>query len=305
MILLLATLALAEPGESPVEDPIATTQPAPSGISHEELAALQQELRDQRAELDALRAVQAPTPSVDRVGFGQGSVVRADERVEEVTAFGGDVHVLGAVSGDATAFGGDVIVEPGGQVLGDAVSFGGKVRVLPGGDVRGDRVSFGRSPLTPVTASGWTAAVSERLMLLLSFLGTGVLTVGLMPLRVARIAKTVDSSPLLSLFVGVFAAGALLLASLLFGLTLIGLPVTLFLMGLLGLTSFLGAVGMAIALGDRVPALARAERRWMSFLLGGVLLGMVAYLPWVGPIALLTAGLLGLGAAMSSQLGGR
>ena len=278
----------------------------------EELVELQHHPRQRHHELDA-----------ERVAFGQVVLVDEGETVDEVVAFGDDVHVKGVVRGDATSFGGSVIVFPTGAIHGDAVAFGGEIRVEDGGTLEGGRVSLGvpgvavsevTSPAAGSVgatiandAQGLLSSIYRRLVLLLSFAGAGVLVVGLFPTRVTRIADTLEERPFRSMFVGVMATGFLMLFSLIFGIVTfgLGLPVSFVVVAALGLAWLMGFVGLCQAVGDRLPFEQKPHGRWLAFLVGTILLTCVGSLPLVGWLVVLAASAIGVGAALSSRFGGR
>lgn len=315
LALCLSTAALAEPAGPAVK--------AVPAVEAAEVSDLRERLAEQEAELAELRArldddledtVQlSVTVEPERVTFGGTSRVPAGEQVEEAVAFGGNVDVSGRVLGDATAFGGDVIVHNGGSVDGDAVSFGGIVQVHPGGSVQGDRVSLsGASHLVPTVSTaatvdepGFLQVLYRRVIFLLSLLGAGVLVVGLVPERVGRVARAVDGQPLRSLLVGAFAVLFLSVATLLFAVTIIGIPISLLLVGGLGLAWLLGFVGLSQALGDRIPALKQPRGRWLAFLVGGLVVTFAGFLPFVGWLVILSTSILGVGAALVSRFGAK
>jgi hypothetical protein len=291
--------------------------------AHAETERARDEMRHMRAEL---RRVETESKADERelVGFGAPVLVEAGNVVDEVVGFGDDVHVEGEVLGDATSFGGSVIIGPDGIVHGDAVSFGGHVQVEDGGTVHGGRLALGVPGVGaievrhegPAAMGALTGVVSgeslfsrlyHQLILLLSFAGAGVLVVGLFPSRVGRIANHLESSPFRSGLVGVIATGSLALFSLLFAVfTLgLGLPVSMMIVAVLGLAWLMGFVGLCQAVGDRLPFEQKPHGRWLAFLVGALLLTCVGNLPVVGWLVVIAASTMGIGAALSSRLGGR
>jgi hypothetical protein len=326
MIALLSALASASPTDESLEADVERMRV--------QLEQLEQRLAERDAEAALPPAPPAPpTPpapphgdddDTERVAFGKPVSVHAGETVDEVVSFGEDVEVLGHVTGDAVSFGGDVFVRSTGRVDGDAVSFGGTVEVEPQGVVAGDHVTmgipdiaFGMATSEAPPAAGTVlsssnprdllGAVYRRLVLVLSIAGAGVLVVGLFPQRVGRIAADLEQHPVRAAVVGALATGFLTVFGVLFlVLTLgLGLPITLLLFALLGLSWLLGFVALCQAVGDRLPVESRPYGRWVAFLVGVVLLTFLGSLPWVGWLVVAGASLLGVGAAISSRFGGR
>ncbi len=302
------------PDASVSETSVESESSCASGVTSDDVRLLRDELASMRAELAAqhaqLERLRAPEPKVipassgPRTVYGGPAVVESGDTVDEVTAFGDDVHVHGRVIGDATSFGGDVIVEEGGVVDGDATSFGGEVDVEDGGVVSGDRVAFADEPAS-AGYGVWTTLddVRRRAVLLLSFAGAGVLVVGLAPNRVARVAAAIDHSPLRSFLVGTASSALLVVTSLLFAVTIVGLPVSFLLLAVLGLAWLMGFVGLCHAIGDRLPFAQKHHGRWVAFAVGSALVAFAGSLPWVGWMAMVAASMVGLGGSLRSRFG--
>lgn len=298
----------------PVEGAPGGTAAAPSGddvrLLREQIAAQQAEIDELRAAITDLKAKPASEAPADsdgpRTGYGKPVVVAPGDVVDDVTSFGDDVRVAGHVLGDATSFGGNVQILSTGVVDGDATSFGGQVDIDPGGSVHGDRVAFADEEATAPLAEGSILDdLRHRLVLLLSFAGAGVLVVGLAPNRVGRIATAIEQHPVRSATVGVVASGVLLIASLLFTVTIVGLPVAFLLLAVLGLAWLTGFVGLCQAIGDRLPFAEKQHGRWLAFLVGTVVVSFAGALPWVGWLVVLAGSLIGMGGALRSRFGGR
>ncbi len=275
-----------------------------------ELAATRAELAALRAEIDRLEG-EIPPAAPDYKSYSGDVVVPAGAIAANAVAMAGDVRVDGHVIGNATSFAGDVIIGPGGAVDGDAVAVTGDVIVEPGGTLSGNRVGMGME--LPAIGPDGEAAVApglfdwiyRRLVLILSFAGAGVLTVGVFPKRVAHVANAVERRPAHSVFVGglsTFFVG--LLSVLVTVLTLgLGFPIAVVLLGALGVAWFLGFMGLCQAVGDRLPFDRRPHGRWVAFLVGVLLVTSVASLPWIGGVVLVAVGLLGVGASLSTRYG--
>lgn len=295
------------------------------------LAEQQAAFERQKAEWEAtvqeqLEGLREPvTPEGDRTGFGRSVDVPVGEVWEEAISFGGDVRVHGHVTGDAVSFGGNVIVEDGGRVDQGAVSFGGAVQVQPGGVLQGDRVAmavpsvanqflpapettaenYGGSILVPSTGSQLWSQIQWRLVGLLAVAGAGVLTVGLFPGRVRRIARDLEVRPLRAALLGTLASVFVVVFSVLLAVITVGfgIPISLLLLCGLGLSWLLGFVGLCQAVGDRLPLDQRPYGRWLAFLIGVVPLAFLGSLPWIGWVVVGAASVIGIGGAVSTRLG--
>lgn len=240
---------------------------------------------------------------VEQAAYGDDVRVGPDEVVEDVNVYMADAVVEGRVLGNVTAVGGDISVRDRAVVDGDVVSFGGDIEIDPGAVVSGDRIEFVSDRRGGV--QGLVDSLYHRVVFLLTLAGAGVLAVGLVPARVGRIAASVDEGPFRSFVAG--ALGSLLLggASLLFALTIIGLPISFVLVALLGLGWLTGFVGLCQAVGDRLPFRQRHHGRWVAFLVGCLLVSFLGALPWVGWLVVGTGSLVGVGGALRSRFGTR
>lgn len=312
VFLLLGGTARAEPAAAP--DPA-------------RYEAMEAELHELRARLEAMEHDAASELSPGEL-VGAGRVeVPAGQVASEAVSLRDDVVVSGHVIGDAVSLMGDVIVRPGGRVDGDTVAIAGEVVVEPGGRVGGDRVALGLggelSPALALTgglddphhaagalalageATAWVQALYHRLVMWLTLAGAGVVTVGLFPERVARVAADVEDRPGRALTVGTLGAGFLSLFALLFAIVTVGLgsPLSVLVLLALGAAWLLGFVAFCQAVGDRLPFDHKAHGRWLAFLVGAGLVVFAGSLPWMGWFVMLAASLLGVGAALSTRLG--
>ena len=308
---------------------------APAEESVEDREALRLEVEAMRVELAASKAeVAALEERVERLSrptapapiyMGADVSVGSGQATEEAIAVWHDVHVRGHVTGDALAVGGDVLVHRGGRVDGDAVSIGGKVHVDEGGFVSGERVavSLGEAgPLLPATAEDHHAVGSlvvaagadetmrwlyHRLVWMLTVAGAGVVTIGLFPERVSRVAADVTRRPVRSAVVGTLATGLLSLFALLFVVLTFGLgsPLSFVVFAALGVAWLLGFVGFCQALGDKLPVDSKVHGRWLALAAGVLVLAFAGTLPWVGWFGLLGISMVGIGASLSTRFGAR
>ncbi len=333
--LLLAAPALAQdapPLEEGASPPLAAEAPA-DDPAHE-LQRVREELREMRAEIEALRALgppplpptppppagPAPADARDRVAFGSPVHVRKGESVRDVASFGGPVRIEGHVYGDVSSFGGPVHLIRGGVVEGDLVSIGGSVTVEDGATLRGERVNMAspaglgdlpspmrdhdvRADVVPSGITSWLNTLYRKLVFLLSMAGAGVLVVGLFPGRVGRVAADIEGHPIRSLLVGGVGAIALFILSLALAITILGLPLTLLLWGVIAVAWLLGFVGLCQAVGDRLPFEQKPHGRWLAFLVGVVAVTFIGSLPFVGWFAVIGVSAIGMGAVLTSRFG--
>ena len=251
----------------------------------------------------------------DLVVFGREAVVRGTLR-GTLVAVGGDVRVSGRIGRDLIAFGGNVVLESGAEVAGDLLAVGGALEA-PGGArpaVAGRVLTVGEleaafaaeiqtSPLVSRRASALLLAF--RLVLLLLWLGAGLLLLRFVPRPVTSAAGLVPGRLATIAAVG---AAAVLSAMLLSAFLLLVLPATAglalagLLVALLGVAKAFGLAVVFVAVGRR---LTRGARRGTAFFgdpaalsVGLALLGLLSLVPVAGPLLWAVASLLGIGVAL-------
>jgi hypothetical protein len=321
VLLGLCLLAPAHAADVPVVDDARS----PDTLQHlqERNAELEAELHALRQRVEQVERRAARTAPGELVSSGP-VVVPVGTVAAEALSLRDDVLVEGHVRGDAVSVFGDVVVAPGGRVDGDVVSIAGSLDVADGATVGGDRVALGlgggpsldwSTMADPHHAVGALAmsnhahealqGLYQRLVWLLGIAGAGVLTVGLFPHRVGRVATDIEERPLRSAFVGASAATFLTLFAGLFALVTVGLgsPVSLVVLLGLGAAWLLGFVGFCQAVGDRLPFASQLHGRWLAFLVGVVLVAFASSLPWLGWLVLAGASVVGLGASIGTRMG--
>ncbi|MXW00060.1 MAG: polymer-forming cytoskeletal protein [Holophagales bacterium] len=216
----------------------------------------------------------------DITSIGGGIKVDGEVRGDAV-AIGGEAKIDGRVTGEVLAIGGDVELGPGAEVLGDIVTVGGRVSREEGATVLGEisEVDWGDfewdwdGEWFDGWRGDWFPRVGERppffrvgkvFEFVRAIIFTGLLIVlsGLVllvsPKGVDRVRSAAVSDPLIMLVVGfgieLLILPALIVASILLAVTVIGIPFAILLwpaaLVALALALVLGYTGAAAAAGD-------------------------------------------------------
>ncbi|MEN0068184.1 MAG: hypothetical protein AAGA48_39040 [Myxococcota bacterium] len=256
-----------------------------------------------------IAAASAAEPEPTYVGtrweVGRDVTVQADERAKDVIVVGGDIEVRGVVEGDAIAIGGNVRTADAGSV-GNAVVIGGSAR---GANIVGNRVTVD-DPIGAVNPEPQPLVVArsiyQQVVWLLVVASAAVLVSGVFPTQVRRVAEALESNPLRSGAVGLFTGGFVVLFSMMFAALTIGFgaPISLLLLGVLGVAWLLGIVGLSHAIGSRVDLGQTARSQWVAVLFGIVMMGMLTIVPVLGSVVLVVASSLAIGAAVLSWFSG-
>jgi hypothetical protein len=223
------------------------------------------------------------------VRMGSDVVIEAGEIVSEVVVIGGDLEVDGEVDGDAVAVGGDVTIGPGARISGDVVAVGGHLEVAPGAIIEGDEVEVGTGAgILRGLGGGFNrdhegprrSPVGGSLLTLLILLFIGWLAAVLAGERLGALAEVLAQDWLRALLTGVLVLVLWLPAVFLSAITIIGIPVAIFLILTVPLLIFVGYLIGATALGRRVSiGIGRPTSGPLQSIIFGILvIGLLAFI---------------------------
>lgn len=256
---------------------------------------------------------------------GYGDVVVAKgQTVKELSTVKGDVTVYGHVTGDATAMMGDVDVRPGGKIDGDATSVIGDVRVRTGGKVGGDATAVMGNVIHEIGGTidghGFSVGFAKPTWMVEEFGDIGgllffavfaavvlfaqvlvaAIVVAIWPGRMQTIAEVSFGRPGWSLLYGLIGLMAVIPVALLLLITCVGIPFIGVEVVLLYIMWVAGAVGVKLALGQKVRHFRSPV--W-AVVVGTVLLGLVRLIPLAGGLIVLVLIVVGFGAVIMTGFG--
>jgi len=226
-----------------------------------------------------------------------GGTVRVDAAVlGTLHVTGGRVTLNGPVAGDVDVTAGDL-------VLGPKTVIGGALRY------RVERGKFQRDPAAriagPVTALPPMAKRSGshffRVVWALSFLVVGAVLVWLFPRITADAAEIVPARPGRAALIGLAWIVVGPIAIILIACTLIGIPLALIAAAVYGIFLYVGRLTVAIWLGKRLLGARTHEGHrgaLANFALGALLMILIRFIPVIGPLVILVATVIGLGALL-------
>jgi hypothetical protein len=210
---------------------------------------------------------------------------------QSLVVFNGRTEIIGTVAGDLVVFKGDVVLRSGSRVGGDVVSLEAP-QVEDGATIGGDIEDLqGRWNYWDATFIGrlawWLAFTVSSLVLgmgLLLLASAGLDAISIRAMR-ERLGGTIGFGLLVFLLLPVVAV--LLLV------TIVGIPLGIFLLLALALVYSVGYVIGALAIGRLLVK--PPTSRYFAFLAGWGALRVLALIPFVGGLAWLVATVLGLG----------
>ena len=268
-------------------------------------------------------------------------VVEKDETVPEVSTAWGDVLVEGRVEEDVRSGFGDIRIE--GPVGGDVHAGSGDVRINApvGGDVDvghgdvyleseaqvGGEVSLGNGSLerhssavvSGVERAGMVSSFDEDspFKVFSDVIGWSVMTLGLVaaavllavvaprPLRAS--ARSLETSPGRSLFLGLGSVPAAVVLSVLLAITGVGLLLLLLLWPAYLALILFGAIVAAYFLGRKVVLATGRYRAGdaLAAAVGAVIVAVAGLIPILGGLVIVVLALLGTGATLSALIARR
>jgi len=262
---------------------------------------------------------------------GDVTVTESGRVTGNVAGAAGSVRIAGTVDGDVSGAAGDVTIAESGTVGGTLEAGAGTVRIdgAVAGDVTvgadriilGERASVGGDLTYDGRLSGPRGVVSgtvERdpslsgpvfepvvpgfadvVFGVYGFLVNLVLAAVLLlvfPGFSRRVADTAVEGPVRAGAVGLALLVAVPLLLVLTAITIIGIPLTIVGAMLFGLFAWVASLYGRFAVGTWLTAYTTVENRWVSLLVGFLVVGIAIRIPFVGWLPELLVGLLGLGA---------
>lgn len=304
----LVVVRAAAPAPEPVPEPPPAAAPAAPATPATPLVA----------EIPQIPPVPPMPPAnqvlAERVTMGEDVTVGANEIVSDIATMGGDVVVDGQVIGDVLTMGGDAEVR--GLIRGALVTMGGDVSFEGDGRVLGEVLTMGGSvdrdgqpsaegnlyendedhhgPLAEILGS----AARHGLFFLL-----GLLLIGAFPRRHATIARALVDRPGRSVAAGFLGMLATFVLCLAFAITLVGIPVAIF-VGILAVVA--GCAGFAVVgyvIGAALPFERSKKRPLMQLGLGILILWGLSIVPVLGGLVIVILGCAGYGAVLTTRFG--
>ncbi len=247
--------------------------------------------------------------------MGSDVHIGPDMHVDDIFSMGGDVHIEGTVHGDCASAGGDIDVE--GLVHGDVLSMGGDVHLSDtaqvlgeihtmGGDISGaphDRHHAYENDLESGDdeddeRSIFSRAAKHGVIFLL-----GLIMLGVSRERHARISLALVSNPIKAVVTGAFTFVFGLASAVALVLTLIGIPVSLFLL-MAGFTLiYIGYAIIASVLGAALPSEKLKGRPITQLAAGTLILFVLSTIPVLNALIVVVGACAGFGAIVMTRFG--
>ncbi|MGI6036747.1 MAG: bactofilin family protein [Limnochordia bacterium] len=247
----------------------------------------------------------------DLVVDGSVVVIGGSARVEgsvlgDVVVIGGSNMIDGPVAGDVVAVGGRVVLLSGARVDGDVTGIGGGIRLYPEARVRGKMNDVGIGGLDlnfrrfhfawPL----WTGPF--QVLPLLATIALALIVTALFPKAMHNISYALEVQPGRCALLGFLGLAAVMPATILLILTIIGIPLVFLLISGLFLAWVIGYLAIALFIGSRITGEAQVAPM-AQILIGIILLNLLRYVPILGWFGGILIGIFGIGAMLNSRFG--
>jgi hypothetical protein len=248
------------------------------------------------------------------VRLGGNVTVVEKQVVENAIAIGGSAIIQpnGRVTKTAIAIGGNVILNQGARVDGDAYAIGGQVVQAEGATIGGSKGIFDdqynqpgmmgmhrdRNRFLPM----YFFHASFRIFSAIVAAILGIILLQTAPRFLPNLAATVRQYPGQSALWGIGAVFTLVVLNIFLALTLIGIPLIPLVSLIVSLTSLVGALGISLFIGQQVVKSDR-QSSLQQFLIGLLIVTILALIPFFGGIVVSVVSLLGLGSILAWKLG--
>lgn len=242
------------------------------------------------------------------VRLGGDVTVQEKQVVENAIAIGGDVTVQSSarVTKTAIAVGGNLTLKKGSRVEGDAYVIGGKVVQEEGATIGGAKQTFNdqNSGAGMHSDRGMPMYFFQAMTRIFSAIVAAVL--GIVLLRVApsflpNLAVTLQRHPGQSALWGLGAIVALIVVNIFLAITLIGIPLIPLISLVVSLTALVGSLGISLWMGQQVLKDKRYDQL-QQFLVGLLVITLLALMPGIGGVVVFLVSLFGLGALLAWKL---
>ncbi|WP_027340779.1 hypothetical protein [Halonatronum saccharophilum] len=226
----------------------------------------------------------------------------------DVVAIMGNVKVDGRVKGDLVSIMGNIDINN--KIDGDLVSIMGRVNEGPTAQVGGDNIQIigGRGIIIrdkfkfslPHNLFRWSFRISRFLILL----ALVALTYALLPKQEEAMALALEEEPLKKIgkgFLSLLVFPLIIVATL---LSIVGIPLVPFIIIAFFIIRFIGYIGVALFVGNRVNNTAKANMNvYLRLLIGVTILWLVRLVPVIGVLTSIIVTAFALGLILDTKFG--
>ncbi len=236
------------------------------------------------------------------VAGGNISLVSGSRVEGNLTAAGGNLSISSNIGGAVNAAAGQVSLSNGATVKKDLTYWSNSsVQINPQATVSGkitQHIPPKRTSPNPVVVLK-KAFILFTVFSLLTSLIIGALFIKFLPNFSQRVTGIIIQKPFPSFLTGLLTIILLPIISIVLFIIVIGIPLAVILIIAMVIFFFLARIFAAIYIGERILKLVSKNiSPYWSLLLGLIILGILMYIPFIGMLAALVLGLMGIGAVL-------
>ncbi len=220
-----------------------------------------------------------------------------------------ELQMGGAIGGDAYIAAEEISFDPGAKIEGQLVLYERNVgslkipeTVVPADRIERRNLSEWDHDIASYRVVSWWAVLGRFLLGLIVVTGMAALAAALLPEQLANVRQRLLEQPLRALWFGFLTQAALIGATVLLAMTLIGIlvsPATVLLAILSGLAGYIvGVYAFGVGIMQRVGR--GLPEKWsekaIAAVVGAVLAGLIGLIPFFGWLFVLALTLVGIGA---------
>ncbi|GMK40778.1 hypothetical protein PCCS19_38340 [Paenibacillus sp. CCS19] len=229
----------------------------------------------------------------------QNTIVPVGQTVDDVYVVGGDAEVLGHVTGIVVVINGDLHAANTAQIDGMIVVIGGQVNQEPGTLIGDDVYNLSLDDPTQtslliggsLTVGLWM--IQLGIVILLILVPTLIGLLGKKKMR-SLIGHYAASSWSRLLYIGFLSGLALIAISALLAITIVGIPILIFILIAFIIAVFTGLTVISHRLGEQIR-FAEANPTWLKVMVGAIVIASAINIPVLGWIVLLIVTMISLG----------
>ncbi|MCL7412297.1 MAG: polymer-forming cytoskeletal protein [ANME-2 cluster archaeon] len=238
--------------------------------------------------------------------FGSGRMEARGEVAGNIEGGAGDVILAGPVGGNVDLEVGTIEVLSPARINGTLEYTSQKRVTFPPGTVIQDVVFTEKEPHDRSALSQAFSLFIGWFVRLFHLLIIALLVLVLLPDHVEAVARNIPKNPLLNIAMGFALVVIGFVGSLVFMVTVIGIPIGLIVLFLTIFTLYAARLYFGLWLGRRIYSqLGKESRPWMDMVLGVLVLSILTSLPWVGGLVYLVVTFMVIGVMFSTMRGAK
>ncbi len=257
----------------------------------------------------------------DMVVFGGMVTLEEGATIDgDLALTGGSLEVYGTLNGDLVSTGGFVHLHDGAMINGDITRIGGNLVQDSGAEVNGNIITTTNSGINVPDDGFDFSRMREAFRPVRTFFGSifqalafaiiAIIVALVAPNGTDRLSKTIRGNFALCLGMGALGFLVVFFGSILFAITLIGIPLAILVLITFSIMLVYGWIGLGLELGRRMEKLFKTT--WSSSIATGLgtltlslAMALIGWIPCLGWLVVLLVAMAGFGSVVLTRFGTR